>query len=266
MADANQLESALLNLAVNARDAMPDGGRLTISATRVVIEESDIDLKSGTYIAITVRDTGVGMPPDIIDKVFDPFFTTKPIGQGTGLGLSMIYGFAQQSGGAVRIDSTPGEGTGITLYLPSSENSAEHDDNQDKADAPEGSGQAVLLVEDDDSVRMLISEVLTSLSYKVLEAADANLAVPILQGRAVIDLMISDVGLPGMTGRQLAEIARQHRPDLPILFVTGYAENAMTKASFLGTNMAMISKPFAIDVLAAKINEMISSPAVERTP
>jgi len=265
VADANQLESALLNLAVNARDAMPDGGRLIISATRVVIEESDIDLKSGSYIAIAVRDTGVGMPPEIIDKVFDPFFTTKPIGQGTGLGLSMIYGFAQQSGGAVRIDSIPDKGTSITLYLPSSQNSPEQEASQPKAEAVEGSGQAVLLVEDDDSVRMLISEVLTSLSYRVHEAADASIAVPILQGSTAIDLMISDVGLPGMTGRQLAEVARQHRPELPILFVTGYAENAMTKASFLGTNMAMISKPFSIDALAAKINEMIAPPTPEQS-
>ena len=177
----------------------------------------------------------------------------------------MIYGFAKQSGGAVRIDSIPDKGTSITLYLPSSQNSPEQEASQPQAEAVEGSGQAVLLVEDDDSVRMLISEVLTSLSYRVHEAADASIAVPILQGSTAIDLMISDVGLPGMTGRQLAEVARQHRPELPILFVTGYAENAMTKASFLGTNMAMISKPFSIDALAAKINEMIAPPTPEQS-
>ena len=262
VADENQLESAILNLAVNARDAMPDGGRLVLTALReeVSARKATGDLKPGSYVVIAVRDTGVGIPPEIIDKVFEPFFTTKPIGQGTGLGLSMIYGFAQQSGGTVRIDSRAGEGTSIKLYLPGADGEEDEDESGIVDAAPEGrgQGQTVLLVEDDDSVRLLISEVLSELSYRVVEAADANFAIPILAGKQCIDLMVSDVGLPSMNGRQLAEIARQHRPELPILFVTGYAENAATKASFLGTNMAMISKPFAVDALAAKINEMMT--------
>ncbi len=262
VADENQLESAILNLAVNARDAMPDGGRLVLTALReeVSARKATGDLKPGSYVVIAVRDTGVGIPPEIIDKVFEPFFTTKPIGQGTGLGLSMIYGFAQQSGGTVRIDSRAGEGTSIKLYLPGADGEEDEDESGLVDAAPEGrgQGQTVLLVEDDDSVRLLISEVLSELSYRVVEAADANFAIPILAGKQCIDLMVSDVGLPSMNGRQLAEIARQHRPELPILFVTGYAENAATKASFLGTNMAMISKPFAVDALAAKINEMMT--------
>lgn len=259
MADANQLESALLNLAVNARDAMPDGGRLTITAEQCRVAASEAGaLDAGNYVMIAVEDTGVGMPREILEKVFDPFFTTKPIGQGTGLGLSMIYGFAQQSGGRVRIDSSPGQGTSIKLYLPAALG-AETQEEQGDAESPsEGSGQTVLVVEDDDAVRLLICEVLTDLSYRVLEAEDADAALRALTATGKIDLMVSDVGLPGMNGRQLADVARQHRPDLPVLFVTGYAENAATKASFLGTNMAMIGKPFAVEVLASKINEMVN--------
>lgn len=259
VADANQLESALLNLAVNARDAMPEGGLLSFSATQQVIrDEPELpELKPGVYVVITVKDTGVGIPPEIMNKVFEPFFTTKPTGQGTGLGLSMIYGFAQQSGGTVRVESHVNDGTTIRLYLPGADGISEDEHAEDALDTPEGRGQTVLLIEDDDSVRLLISEVLAELSYRVLEAPNADVAIPLLQGGRAIDLMVSDVGLPGMNGRQLAEIARQHRPELPILFVTGYAENAATKASFLGTNMAMISKPFAVEALASKINEMM---------
>ncbi|WP_296433523.1 MULTISPECIES: ATP-binding protein [unclassified Rhizobium] len=259
LADANQLESALLNLAVNARDAMPQGGRLTITAERLWISGSQNGgLDAGQYVMIDVADTGVGMSPDILEKVFDPFFTTKPIGQGTGLGLSMIYGFAQQSGGEVRIDSTPGKGTSIKLYLPATSDGEMPEARIDTGTPFEGSGQTVLVVEDDDAVRLLICEVLTDLSYRVIEAEDADVAIRVLRDQGKIDLMVSDVGLPGMNGRQLADVARQHRPDLPVLFVTGYAENAATKASFLGTNMGMIGKPFAVEALASKINEMVN--------
>jgi len=262
LADANQLESAILNLAINARDAMPDGGKLTIKSERSIIDRAKsrapTDLQPGIYVAISVIDTGVGMPPDVIEKVFEPFFTTKPIGQGTGLGLSMIYGFAQQSGGQVQVSSVPGEGTVITLLLPATDMEDNQAGNNPTESALEGRGQVVLVVEDDESVRLLISEALAEMDYQVLEAGDANTALPQLASDRHIDLMISDVGLPGMNGRQLAEIARQHRPKLPILFVTGYAENAATKASFLGTNMAMIAKPFQIDELASKIAEMVA--------
>lgn len=258
IADANQLESALLNLAINARDAMPDGGRLTIAAIRETLDDhNNLDLPPGDFIVIEVRDTGVGMPPEVVGKVFEPFFTTKPIGQGTGLGLSMIYGFAQQSGGTVLISSEPGRGTSIRLYLPAAQTALEANITDAAMPIAEGQGQTVLVVEDDDAVRLLICEVLSDLSYKTIQVADADPAVKYLAGEYRIDVMVSDVGLPSMNGRQLAEVARRYRPELPILFVTGYAENATTKASFVGTNMDMISKPFAVEKLAAKISGLM---------
>jgi len=264
VADANQLENAVLNLAINARDAMPEGGQLTIETKAVDLDqlysEARPEVKPGRYVVVAVSDTGVGMSPEILDKAFDPFFTTKPIGQGTGLGLSMIYGFARQSGGQVRVHSKPGIGTTVSLYLPASQEAAVEESSR-PAPVPEGQGQNVLLVEDDPSVRLLVREVLEELSYRAIEAKEATGAIPILASDAPIDLMISDVGLPGMSGRQLAEVARHHRPDLPVLFITGYAENAAIRAGFLGTNMAMITKPFALDELAAKIAEMLAREA-----
>jgi signal transduction histidine kinase/ActR/RegA family two-component response regulator len=258
IADANQLESAILNLAINARDAMPDGGTLTVEAREVSLEDGEIaTAKPGVYVLVAVSDSGVGMSPDVVAKVFDPFFTTKPIGQGTGLGLSMVYGFARQSGGYVNIDSTPGAGTTVQIYLPAAKELEAAEMKLEAESIVEGNGQAVLVVEDDTSVRQLIREVLAELGYLAIEAADPNLAIPILASRKTIDLMVSDVGLPGMSGRQLAEIARQHRPQLPILFVTGYAENAAIRSHFLGTNMSMIAKPFALNELAQKIHTMI---------
>ena len=266
IADANQLESALLNLAVNARDAMPDGGKLTIRAFQQTISEPNkLDLAPGEFIAIEVSDTGVGMPPEVIGKVFEPFFTTKPIGQGTGLGLSMIYGFAQQSGGTVSISSEPDRGTNIVLYLPAAQTALEADIAEMAEPAAEGQGQTVLVVEDDDAVGLLICEVLSDLFYKTIRFADAAPAVKYLASDARIDIMVSDVGLPSMNGRQLAEIARRNRPELPILFVTGYAENAATRASFVGTNMDMISKPFAVEKLAAKISELMAKQPDDRS-
>ena len=262
VADANQLESAILNLAINARDAMPDGGVLTIETRLAVIapdSPAHDDIAPGRYVVISVTDTGVGMTPEILEKVYDPFFTTKPIGQGTGLGLSMVYGFAGQSSGKVRIHSTPGVGTTVALYLPAAEVVAEAEPAAPGSKVAEGAGQTVLLVEDDPAVRLLVREVLEELSYVAIEAERAEDAIGILASDTAIDLMISDVGLPGMNGRQLADIAREHRAALPILFVTGYAENAAIRAGFLGTGMAMIAKPFAIDTLAAKIAEMIDA-------
>ena len=265
VADANQLENAILNLAINARDAMPEGGQLTVETSAIELDDAYAsakpDVKPGRYVMVAVSDTGVGMSEELLAKVFDPFFTTKPIGQGTGLGLSMVYGFAQQSGGQVRVHSRPGEGTSVKLYLPATDAEAVGGAARAAPAAAEGAGQTVLLVEDDVSVRLLVRDVLEELSYITVEAGDAAEAAPILSSDARIDLMISDVGLPGMNGRQLAEVARGHRPDLPILFVTGYAENAAIRAGFLGTNMAMITKPFSLDDLAAKVSEMIVSQA-----
>ena len=262
LVDANQLESAIINLAINARDAMPDGGRLTLSCEEVELDEEcfarNPGISPGRYIMVGVSDTGVGIDGDTLDKVFDPFFTTKPIGQGTGLGLSMVYGFAKQSNGLVRIDSQVGEGTRVTIFLPIADLQP-HEEPAESAAIHHGDGQSVLLVEDDESVRLLVRDVLEELGYKATEAADGQQAVRILESGRRFDLMISDVGLPGMNGRQLAEIAREHLPDLPVLFVTGYAEGAAVRGGFLSDNMQMITKPFQIEMLSARIREMLES-------
>jgi CheY-like chemotaxis protein len=258
LTDANQLESAILNLAINARDAMPDGGRLYIATGRETLAADGKELAAGDYVAIRVSDTGVGMPPDVLAKAFDPFFTTKPIGQGTGLGLSMIYGFAKQSRGHVRVRSAPDQGTAFTLLLPRAQLSGSAEAVAD-ATAPQGKGETVLVVEDDATVRLLVVEVLEELGYRYVEAADAREAIPILQSAQRIDLMISDVGLPGMNGRQLAEMARGVRPALRVLFVTGYAENATMRSGFLAPGMDMMTKPFALDALGTKIRAMLEA-------
>jgi signal transduction histidine kinase len=260
--DANQLESALLNLAINARDAMPDGGRLTIAVSNAHLDAENIgsidELEPGDYLVIAVSDTGIGMSAAVAAKAFDPFFTTKPIGQGTGLGLSMIYGFARQTGGQVRIQSEPGKGTMITLYLPRfrgidapAVTAVRHEP------LPRARGESVLVVEDDSAVRMLVVDVLEGLGYGVIQACDGPAALPVLASDARIDLLVSDVGLPGMNGRDVAEIARRHRPDLKILFVTGYAEKAAVRREFLGEGMEMITKPFPLDLLAARVSALI---------
>ncbi|MBV9538537.1 MAG: response regulator, partial [Acidisphaera sp.] len=237
--------------------AMEEGGTITISAAnRQAQDAAALSLAPGDYVTLSVTDTGEGIAPAMLEQVMEPFFTTKPVGKGTGLGLSMVYGFARQSGGQVRIHSTLGVGTSVSIYLRAAD-ALEEEEAAGPSATPEGDGQLVLVVEDDPSVRLLIRDALEELSYHVLEAAEADTALPILRSDRSIRLMISDVGLPGMNGRQLAEIARQHRPDLPILFVTGYAENAIVRSGFLGTNMAMIAKPFALEALGAKVSEML---------
>ncbi len=262
--DENQLESAILNLAINARDAMPEGGTLTIETSNEVLEEaytSNHDgLNPGEYAVVSVKDTGMGMPADVLAKAFDPFFTTKPIGQGTGLGLSMIYGFTQQSGGHVRIESEPGRGTTVKLYLPRDTIALEAPRPAlTPAAIPHGAGEVVLVVEDEPAVRMLVVEELHDLGYTTIEAATGLAAIPFLESSRKIDLLVSDVGLPGMNGRQVAEIARQHRPHLPVLFMTGYAENAAVRSEFLAAGMEMIAKPFALDELATRIRTILDA-------
>lgn len=264
--DVSQLENALLNLVINARDAMPDGGVLQIETANVYLDGSDITtlepLKPGDYVMITVSDNGTGMTPLVLAKAFDPFFTTKPIGQGTGLGLSMIYGFAQQSGGHVSLFSLPERGTSVRLYLPRL-----HSAESEKVLSPVGgeapaaiAGETVMLVEDDAAVRMLVLDLLKELGYRAHEAEDAKSALPVLESDLRLDLLVTDVGLPGMNGRQLAEIARQHRPELKVLFMTGYAEIAAERQGFLEEGMDMVAKPFSIDLLANKIRTMIGQP------
>jgi PAS domain S-box-containing protein len=259
--DANQLENALLNLAINGRDAMPSGGVLSIETENVTVisgEAGSGQPDPGEYARISVSDTGVGMSPETAAKAFDPFFTTKPIGQGTGLGLSMIYGFAKQSRGHVYIESEVGQGTTVKLYLPRHHGGeVKPTGGRNAADAPRGAGEAILLVEDEPSVRVIIAELLRQLGYSCLEAQDSQTALPILASEVQIDLMVTDVGLPGLNGRQLADIARERRPDLRVLFVTGYARHATEKADFLAPGMDMVSKPFTLDGLASKIRQMI---------
>ena len=261
LADDNQLESAILNLAINARDAMPGGGRLTISAHNVQLSAEALAhsdrAEPGDYVEVRVADSGVGMSPDVLSKVFDPFYTTKPLGQGTGLGLSMIYGFVQQSKGHVAIESREGLGSTIHLYLPRHHGEAERELAAAEPAAHPGTGETVLVIEDDPSVRLLVLQVLEELGYRTIETESGRDAGPILQSSQPIDLMISDVGLPGLNGRQLAEIARESRPDLPILFMTGYAEQAADQVAFLEAGMEIITKPFAIDQLAKRIDEIL---------
>jgi hypothetical protein len=262
--DVSQLENALLNLVINARDAMPEGGELLIETVNVYLDGSDITtlepVKAGDYLMLAVSDNGTGMTPSVRSKAFDPFFTTKPIGQGTGLGLSMIYGFAQQSGGHVSLDSLPGQGTCVRLYLPRLYAlEPEHPPaNPVEPPAHLPSGETVVVVEDDPAVRMLVLDLLKELGYRAFEAEDAKSALPLLESDLRMDLLVTDVGLPGMNGRQLAEVARQHRPGLKVLFMTGYAQKAAERQGFLEDGMDMVAKPFAIELLASKIRTMIS--------
>ncbi|UAK26524.1 PAS domain-containing protein [Sphingomonas nostoxanthinifaciens] len=263
LVDPSQLENALLNLCINARDAMPDGGRIMIETQDRYVDERagrERDIEPGAYVCLSVSDTGTGMPPAVIAKAFEPFFTTKPIGSGTGLGLSMIYGFARQSGGQVRIHSSPGAGTTVVIYLPRNGQTAEEDAAPiPLSDAPRAEGgETVLIVDDEESIRMLVTETLIDLGYTALEAADGPMALKLLFGDRHIDLLVTDVGLPGMNGRQLADAIRANRPSLKVLFITGYAENAVLNHGHLDPGMHVITKPFAMEALASRIKELIA--------
>jgi PAS domain S-box-containing protein len=264
LVDPNQLENALLNLCINARDAMPDGGRLTIETANRWMDARaarERDLDPGQYISLCVSDTGTGMSPATIAKAFDPFFTTKPIGVGTGLGLSMIYGFARQSGGQVRIYSEVDQGTTVCLYLPRHLGPAEDAEAMpDPGEAPRArAGETVLVVDDEPSVRMLVTEILEELGYAAIEAADGASGLRLLQSNIRIDLLVTDVGLPGgMNGRQMADAARVGRPELQVLFITGYAENAVVGNGQLDPGMHVMTKPFSMDVLAGRIRDLLT--------
>ena len=279
--DPGQLENALLNLCINARDAMaqpspggsggeaaarPDGGRLTIATANRCLDEGaarERGLPPGQYVSLCVGDTGTGMTPDVAARAFDPFFTTKPIGQGTGLGLSMVYGFARQSGGRVFIASELGRGTAVSLYLPRHHGPAE-DDGTDAARIAEKARPAarktVLVVDDEPTVRMLVTEALEDLGHAVVEASDGAAALDVLRSGVPLDLLITDVGLPGGTnGRQVADAGRAARPGLRVLFITGYAETAAIGHGHLEPGMQVLTKPFAMDALASRIKDMIAA-------
>ncbi|AWN44331.1 histidine kinase [Methylobacterium durans] len=265
LVDPNQLEGALLNLCINARDAMPESGRITIAAANRQLDDREArahDLPPGEYLSLCVTDTGTGMTPEVVARAFDPFFTTKPLGQGTGLGLSMIYGFVRQTGGQVRIESEPGAGTTVCLYLPRHHGTVAEDAAlTERPDAPRAvDGETVLVVDDEPSVRMLVTDVLEDLGYTAIEAADGASGLKILQTNVRVDLLVTDVGLPGsMNGRQVADAARVTRPDLKVLFITGYAENAMLRDGSLDPGMQVMTKPFVMETLADRIREMIEA-------
>ncbi|MFK0310143.1 response regulator [Pseudomonas sp. NPDC090233] len=259
LADANQLENAILNLVINARDAMANGGTIIVSTREVIVAQESSEaneLAAGHYIRIDVEDTGSGISADLLPKVIEPFFTTKPIGQGTGLGLSMVYGFAKQSRGKMEILSIVGKGTTISLYLPTADVQLYQPVEVPHA-ANHGTGQKILLVEDDHSVRMLNQEVLTELGYEIFVASDAEEALHVLITMESVDILVTDVGLPGMNGRQLAEIAQQRYPNLPVLFLTGYAQAASDREAFLGPCMRLLTKPFTLQALAENVSLML---------
>jgi signal transduction histidine kinase/CheY-like chemotaxis protein len=263
--DQNQLESAILNLAVNARDAMPDGGKLTIETANTMLDESytatDSEVVPGQYAVVSITDSGHGMPKEVIDRVFEPFYTTKEAGKGTGLGLSMVYGFVKQSGGHITIYSEEGQGTTVKLYFPRY-HGATLEEGQDNADAPVPEGQhdeVVLVVEDNDDVRSYSVMILNELGYGVLEAGDAEAAIKILRRQGRIDLLFTDVVLPGRTGRMLADEAITIRPDLRVLFTTGYSRNAIVHQGRLDPGVQLITKPFTFEQLAARIRDVLDS-------
>ncbi|WP_419898970.1 hybrid sensor histidine kinase/response regulator [Roseomonas sp. USHLN139] len=263
LCDPNQLENALLNLCINARDAMPNGGQLTIATSNLDLDEADANargLPAGQHVAICVTDTGVGMTPEVSSRAFEPFFTTKPIGQGTGLGLSMVYGFVQQSGGHVQILSEAGQGTTICLHLPrfQGEVPAAGAEEEPVPEALVSTRVTVLVVDDEATIRMLVTEVLADLGYVVLEAPDAASGLELLRSTARIDLLISDIGLPGgMNGRQMVNAARHLRPDLKVLFITGYAEQALLGEGRLEPGMQVMTKPFALGHMTQRIKDML---------
>jgi len=266
LVDQNQLEVSLLNLAVNARDAMPKGGKLTIETANVFLDEAyaarQAEVVPGQYVVISVTDTGSGMSKETLSKAFEPFFTTKDIGQGTGLGLPQVYGFVKQSGGNVKIYSEPDQGTTVRIYLPRlHSNEATDQIDESSAHAPKGSShQTILVVEDEDDVRAHTTGIVGELGYHVLEAANGAAALQVLERHPEIVLLFTDVGLPGgMNGRQLADAARKARPDLKVLFTTGYARNAIVHDGRLDPGVSLLPKPFTYAAVASKLSDALEA-------
>jgi signal transduction histidine kinase len=264
LVDGNQLENAILNLAINARDAMPGGGRLEISTALADLDSAaarlQADATPGQYVRIAVRDSGEGMSAEILSRAVEPFFSTKEVGQGTGLGLSMVYGFAKQSGGHLVINSVEGEGTTIELYVPRSSQAAEaRSARQEQSELPAGKGERILLCEDDADVRLFSSETLSELGYEVIEAGDADGALEAMRSHGPIDLLFTDIVLPGgRTGADLAREARALQPDLRVLFATGYARSALEERQDPASGIELLLKPFGVEALATKIRAILT--------
>ena len=264
-ADASEMESTLLNLALNARDAMPEGGKLTIETSNAYLDDEycrqQEDLTPGQYILIAISDSGSGMSAETIDRAFEPFFTTKEAGKGTGLGLSQVYGFMKQSNGHVKIYSEPGEGTTIKLYLPRREGDEAAVSGDDQAGSDRGREETILIVEDDDGVRQYASEILRDLNYQVIEAKDSASALRLLEANKKFDLLLTDVVLPGKNGRELATEIERRRPGTKILFMTGYSRNAIVHHGRLDPGTELIQKPLIERDLARKIRQVLDNPS-----
>lgn len=269
LVDPSQLENALLNLCINARDAMPEGGKITIETINKWFDlkaATEQDVPEGQYLSLCVSDTGTGMTPEVITHAFEPFFTTKPLGEGTGLGLSMIYGFAQQSGGQVRIYSEVGQGSTVCIYLPRhyGEVFVNMSDKKEKPTKRLEHAKTVLVVDDEPSVRMLLIDILEEQGFTTLEAGDSAAGLKIMQSATHIDLLVTDVGLPGgMNGRQMAEAGRAIRQGLKVLFITGYAENAIFGNGVLEPHSAIVTKPFSVEAIGARIRSMIDDEVLD---
>jgi two-component system, NtrC family, sensor kinase len=262
--DAAEFEAAILNLAINARDAMPDGGKLTIEACNTFLDESYSrsleGVKPGQFVLISVTDSGKGMPADVLERAVEPFFTTKPDGQGTGLGLSQVYGFIKQSGGHLRIYSERGQGTTVKIYLPRYTNEEVENKTTIEAKIETGRGEAILVVEDDEAVRSCTGEILDELGYRVLVAPDGKSALRFIeQAERHFDLLLTDIVMPGLNGRQVADAARAIRPNLPVLFMTGYSRNAIVHQGRLDSGVSLIQKPFGREALASKVREVLDA-------
>lgn len=262
LADPNQLENALLNLAINARDAMPEGGKLTLETGNTYLDEdyaaAHAEVRAGQYVLLAVTDTGSGMAPEVIERAFEPFYTTKPEGQGTGLGLSQVFGFLKQSEGHVKIYSEVGEGTTVKIYLPRFVGALRGEETPSRSDVSIlAKGEEILMVEDDADVREFTGLALHSLGYRVFEAADAASALEIVTQQPNLALLFTDVGLPGMNGRRLAEAARQERPALKVLYTTGYARNAIVHHGLLDAGVDLLPKPFTIEMMGRKLREIL---------
>ena len=255
--DPSQLESAILNIAINARDAMPSGGRLSIETSVLALTRAQGELAPGDYVRITLSDTGCGMSAEVLSHALEPFFTTKPMGQGTGLGLSMVYGFARQSEGQLVLESRPGQGTVVSIFLP---RVLEAPALSPPAEVPGSclAGKHVVLVEDESVIRELSLELLAELGLQAFSASNGMQGLELLQGGAPVDLLITDIGLPGLNGRELAERAIAERPGLKVLFITGYSESTALAGAFMGEGMSMLAKPFSVNDLKATIVGMLS--------
>jgi CheY-like chemotaxis protein len=262
-ADPAQLETALLNLAINARDAMPQGGRVTLEAANVHVDAAyaarHADLNAGQYCLLSLTDTGVGMPPKMLSHVFEPFFTTKAAGRGTGLGLSQVYGFLKQSGGHVNIYSEEGHGTCIKMYFPRAYAAATSLAAEEPSAVVSGNGQHVLVVEDDADVRQFVSETLRDLNYDVVAKDSGETALEHLHGGSRVDAIITDVIMPGINGRQLADAVQSISPETKIIFMTGYSRNAIVHHGRVDPGVILLQKPFSREELSSKINSLFSA-------